>query len=167
MIAVWPLPATEAVTGRSGPSYLHGVGDPGNVGTIVRTADALAGARGRARAGVSADAYSPKAVRASMGAVFAAPPIRAELAATPVPRLALIAHGRRRRSTRRSPPSDRSGPLSWGPSARACRREVEVACDATATIPLREGAESLNVAAAAAIALQRIRLGCRRLGATG
>ena len=72
--------------------YLHGVGDPGNVGTIVRTAAALAGARVVLGAG-SADPYSPKAVRASMGALFATPPARGRVEETPGPRLALVAHG--------------------------------------------------------------------------
>src|SRR5881396_2298979 len=58
--------------------YLHGVGDPGNVGAIVRAAHALSD--GPVVLGPDcADPYSPKAVRASMGSVFARPPARAEL----------------------------------------------------------------------------------------
>src|SRR3954452_13021742 len=58
--------------------YLQGVGDPGNVGTIVRAAHALCD--GPVVLGPDcADPYSPKAVRASMGSVFARPPARAEL----------------------------------------------------------------------------------------
>jgi len=69
-IAVWPLRRADAT--RTPCFYLHGVGDPGNVGTIVRTADALI--EGSVVLGPDcADAYSPKAVRASMGSIFARP----------------------------------------------------------------------------------------------
>jgi TrmH family RNA methyltransferase len=56
--------------------YLHGVSDPGNVGTIIRSAHAFAD--GPVIIGpYCADPYSPKAVRASMGSIFARPPARA------------------------------------------------------------------------------------------
>ncbi len=50
--------------------YLHGVGDPGNVGTVVRSAHAF-GASCVALGPRCADPHSPKAVRASMGSIFA------------------------------------------------------------------------------------------------
>jgi RNA methyltransferase, TrmH family len=55
--------------------YLHGVGDPGNVGTILRSAAAFAAASVIFGPG-SADPFSPKAVRASMGAIFQVPVVR-------------------------------------------------------------------------------------------
>jgi TrmH family RNA methyltransferase len=58
--------------------YLHAVEDPGNVGTIIRSAHALADATVVLGPG-TADPYSPKAVRASMGSIFARPPARAAL----------------------------------------------------------------------------------------
>jgi TrmH family RNA methyltransferase len=58
--------------------YLHGVEDPGNVGTIIRSAHALADATVVLGPG-TADPYSPKAVRASMGSIFARPPARSSL----------------------------------------------------------------------------------------
>ena len=58
--------------------YLHGVEDPGNVGTIIRSAHALGDATVVLGPG-SADPYSPKAVRASMGSIFERPPARATL----------------------------------------------------------------------------------------
>ena len=58
--------------------YLHGVHDPGNVGTIIRSAHALAD--GPVILGPDcADPWSPKAVRASMGSIFERPPARATL----------------------------------------------------------------------------------------
>jgi RNA methyltransferase, TrmH family len=153
VIAVWRVP--DGGTPLAAPIvYLHGVGDPGNVGTIARTAAALTGARVVLGPG-SADPWSPKAVRSSMGAVFATPPRRDGIGATPEPRIALVAHGG----------EEIDGPLGrLGEGATICLGaerdglpdEVLAACDATATIPLRAGADSLNVAAAAAIALQRI-----------
>ena len=58
--------------------YLHGVEDPGNVGTIIRSAHALADATVVLGPG-TADPYSPKAVRASMGSIFERPPARSSL----------------------------------------------------------------------------------------
>src|SRR4051794_35272940 len=57
--------------------YLHGVHDPGNVGTIIRSAPALAD--GPVTLGPDcADPYGPKAVRATMGSIFRRPPARAQ-----------------------------------------------------------------------------------------
>ena len=56
---------------------LHGVGDPGNVGTVIRSAHALADGPVIIGPG-TADPYGPKAVRAAMGSVFARPPARGE-----------------------------------------------------------------------------------------
>lgn len=153
VIAVWPIPERG---GGGGPTslYLHGVSDPGNVGTIVRTAGALAGATVVLGPG-SADAYSPKAVRASMGALFAVPARRGDLDSTATPRLALVAHG--------GAPIDEAVrglgtvmTLCLGSEREGLSAEVLAGCEAAATIPLHPGAESLNVAAAAAIGLQRI-----------
>ncbi len=71
--------------------YLHGVGDPGNVGAVLRSAQAF-GASSVALGPGSADPFGPKAVRASMGAVFAVPVVRAgSLAELPGQKIALVA----------------------------------------------------------------------------
>src|SRR3954465_4318794 len=71
--------------------YLHGVHDPGNVGTIIRSAHALAD--GPVILGPEcADPYGPKAVRASMGSVFARPPARDEFEDLPGSTIALDVH---------------------------------------------------------------------------
>jgi TrmH family RNA methyltransferase len=159
VIAVWPLQRAEGVDFLSLSEskatrpclYLHGVGDPGNVGTIVRTVDAFLD--GPVVLGPDcADPYSPKAVRASMGSVFSRPPIKAEVQETPEPRVALVAHGGQELDT-----LDGAATVCLGAEREGLPDEVLDACDAQVTIPLREGgAESLNVAAAAAIAAQRI-----------
>jgi RNA methyltransferase, TrmH family len=130
--------------------YLHGVSDPGNVGTVIRTAHALVG--GSVVLGPDcADPFGPQAVRASMGAVFAEPLLRADLDATPAPRAALVAHDGEPLDA-----LDGAGTICLGAEREGLPAEVAERCDVQVTIPLREGAESLNVAAAAAIALQRI-----------
>jgi TrmH family RNA methyltransferase len=152
VIAVWSLGSVPPVEGPS--VYLHGVSDPGNVGTIIRTAGALAGARVVLGPG-SADAYSPKGVRASMGALFAFPPARGALADTAAPRLALVAHGGDDLDAALDALPARPT-LCLGGEREGLPDDVAAACDARATIPLVPGAESLNVAAAAAIGLHRI-----------
>jgi TrmH family RNA methyltransferase len=147
-IAVWPLrwsarPASPCL-------YLHGVSDPGNVGTIVRSADALLGSSVVLGAD-SADPFSPKAVRASMGSIFTQPPVRAGLEATPEPRAALVAHGGSGLEALAG-----AATICLGAEREGLPADVVAKCDAEVTIPLRPGAESLNVAAAAAIAAQRI-----------
>jgi len=148
-IAVWPL--TSAGQPTAPCIYLHGVGDPGNVGTIVRTADALLGGSVVLGPGC-ADPYSPKAVRASMGSVFAQPPVTADFAATPEPRVAFVPDGGEELDTLSG-----AATVCLGAEREGLPEEVVAACDRRVTIPLREGGpESLNVAAAAAIAAQRI-----------
>jgi RNA methyltransferase, TrmH family len=149
VIAVWPRRwAREA----SAPCiYLHGVGDPGNVGTIVRTADALID--GPVVLGPDcADPFSPKAVRASMGSIFSQPPVKAAFEATAAPRVALVPHGGEELDTLAG-----AATVCLGAERNGLPEEVVGACDRRVTIPLRErGPDSLNVAAAAAIAAQRL-----------
>ncbi|HEX8050564.1 MAG TPA: RNA methyltransferase [Solirubrobacterales bacterium] len=161
VIAVWPIPGVKTPLSPHSEKkgvftgvpcvYLHGVGDPGNVGTIVRTAAALVD--GPVVLGPDcADAFSPKAVRASMGSIFSRPPLRAGVEATPEPRAALVAHGGESLET-----LDGAATICLGAEREGLPQEVLDACAVRATIPLRPGgAESLNVAAAAAIAAQRI-----------
>jgi RNA methyltransferase, TrmH family len=151
-IAVWPLAWTEKLEAPC--VYLHAVGDPGNVGTIVRTADALLGAT-VALGPECADPFGPKATRASMGSVFSRPPARAKLDATPEPRAALVAH-----SGAGVEALAGAATLCLGAEREGLPNVVLAACESKVTIPLVGGAESLNVAAAAAIA-------CERLGAGG
>lgn len=151
VIAVWTLPAAAT----DGPAvYLHGVADPGNIGTIIRTAASLTGARVVLGPG-SADPYSPKAVRATMGALFVSPPAKGAINSTPAPRIGLVAHGGEDLDSVISAVGA-TPTLCLGSERDGLPSDVAGSCDALATIPLVEGAESLNVAAAAAIGLQRI-----------
>jgi TrmH family RNA methyltransferase len=149
VIAVWPRRLASEVGEPC--LYLHGVADPGNIGAIVRSAEALLGATVVLGPGC-ADPYGPKAVRASMGAIFARPPAVAGVEATPEPRAGLVAHGGEGTVALAG-----AATLCLGAERRGLPPEVIAACDSLVTIPLRPGAtESLNVAAAAAIACERI-----------
>ena len=129
--------------------YLNGVRDPGNVGAIVRAADAL-GARSVALDPDTADPFSPKAVRASMGSVFSVDLVRGAVADTPAPRAGMVAHGGA------WPPTESVATLCLGAEREGLSGETAAACHELWTIPLAGEAESLGVAAAAAIALERI-----------
>lgn len=147
-IGIWrELWADRAVTPCV---YLHGVSDPGNVGTVIRTADALVG--GSVALGPDcADPFGPNAVRASMGAVFSEPLLRARIESTPRPRAALLAHHGEPLEA-----LEGAATVCLGAEREGLPAEVVEQCDVRVTIPLRESAESLNVGAAAAIALQWI-----------
>jgi TrmH family RNA methyltransferase len=123
--------------------YLHGVHDPGNVGTVIRSAHAFAD--GPVVLGPDcADPFSPKAVRASMGSIFAKPPARGEPAGTTIGL-----------DAREGVPL---GELALEPPVMLClggeRGGLPAGVQSQARIPMRADApESLNVAMAATIAL--------------
>jgi RNA methyltransferase, TrmH family len=128
--------------------YLHGVGDPGNVGAIVRSALAF-GASCVALGPGCADPHSPKAVRASMGAIFAVALARAEsLAELPGEKVALVAHAGEplQRLALRQPLT-----LLVGAERDGLPAELVSSCEHLANIPI--GSESLNAAMAATVAL--------------
>ena len=157
-LAVWALPdkpaAADEGAGIGAPCvYLHRVADPGNVGSIVRTAVALAGTRVVLGPGC-ADPWGPKAVRASMGALFSKPPVQAKLAATPMPRLALLAHGGDELDS--AVAATRPATICLGAERDGLDPESLRACQGRATIATQQGTESLNVAATTAIALHRV-----------
>jgi TrmH family RNA methyltransferase len=131
--------------------YLHGVHDPGNVGTVIRTAHALCD--GPVALGPDcADPFSPKAVRASMGSLFARPPAHAGFGELRGTRVALDARVD-------DPLGEVSRPavLCLGGERDGLPDDVLEGAEVRARIPLREdGPESLNVAAAAAIGLHRM-----------
>ncbi len=127
--------------------YLHGVEDPGNVGTIIRSAHALADATVVLGPGC-ADPYSPKAVRASMGSIFERPPARATLDAIDGHKIALdVTTERELRDVELTKPvvlvlGSERGELPGGAEAEGME---------LARIPVH--ADSLNVAMAATVAL--------------
>lgn len=130
---------------------LWGVRDPGNVGTILRSARAF-GAACVAIGPGTADPYGPRAVRASMGAVFELALVRvAGTDALPRPRVALVA--------RAGDPlrGAAEGTLLVGAERAGLPGEVVAGCDAVAHLPIRF--ESLNAAMAATVALYEVTRG--------
>ncbi len=130
---------------RSTCLALWRLSDPGNVGTLLRTADAF-GASVALSEGC-ADPTSPKALRASAGAVFRTPVVPWD--ARPGRCVALVAHGGAPLSEAELTP-----PVTLLVGAeRAGLPDEQVTQCHKATIAVADGAESLNVAAAGAIAL--------------
>jgi TrmH family RNA methyltransferase len=133
---------------------LHGVRDPGNLGSIIRTADA-AGAGAVILIGETCDPYSVEAVRATMGSIFAVKIARASLSAFA--------------DWRRSWPGSVVGTLlsattdfragGWmapalivmGAEQSGLPPEIVALCDMTVRIPMVGRADSLNLAVAAGI----------------
>jgi RNA methyltransferase, TrmH family len=123
------------------------VGDPGNVGTLLRAADGL-GPAFLALSPGCADPTAPKALRASAGAIFRVPLGRFDESREP--RIALVAHGG-------TPLSElelgERATFVLGAEREGLADEVVAGCEAVATIPLAPHAESLNVAMTGTVAL--------------
>ena len=140
---------------------LEDVADPGNVGTIIRTASAV-GAAGVIMAGDCADYTSPKVVRSAMGSVFQVPICTAPSAKEAILPLKekgyVIAAGHLRGKAEM--PNKGEVCLVIGNEARGIRKETEALCDYLVKINIYGEAESLNAAVAAGILLYRIKEGC-------
>lgn len=135
---------------------LDGLQDPGNVGTIWRTADAL-GADGLFLLNHCADPYGPKTVRAAMGASFRLPAweitleeLRELLQEAGIP---LYAAALGTNSIDITKAGLGSCAMVVGNEGHGVSREVLDACDGQVIIPMRPRCESLNAATAAAILL--------------
>jgi TrmH family RNA methyltransferase len=142
--------------------YLHGVGDPGNVGTVLRSARAF-GASSVALGPGCADPYGPKAVRASMGAIFAVALARVEsVAELPGERVALVAH---EGEVLRGEPTSSAGDVTLlvGAEREGLGEQIVAACERTAQIPI--AGDSLNAAMAATVALYELTRQANRLAA--
>lgn len=153
-----------------------GVADPGNAGSLVRSAGA-AGAAGVVFCRGSVDVTNPKAVRASAGALFTVPVVEGvdpievlgALRARGFSSLGAVPRGGR--------PYDRvefTPPVAlfFGNEARGLPADLEASLDGLVTVPTDGGVESLNLAAAAAVLLFEARrqarvAACRSPGAGG
>ena len=147
---------------------LHSAGNPGNLGTIIRTASA-AGAAGVILIGPSADPYDPAAVKASMGALFTVP------VATAAPAAEFLDWARAG-GVRVAATSARGSVTCWdadlrlplavllGSEGSGLPEDVLDAADQRVAIPMTGTAESLNLSVAAGILLYEVR---RRTGVPG
>jgi RNA methyltransferase, TrmH family len=142
-------------------AVLAEIRDPGNAGTVLRTADA-AGAGAVVFAGDAVDPYNGKCVRASAGSIFHVDVVRADdpygviaaLRGAGVAVLAATGHG----ETDLDDLADGGGlaaPTAWlfGSEARGLPEALAAAADARVRVPIHGRAESLNLAAAAAVCL--------------
>ena len=146
---------------------LEAVRDPGNLGTIVRTADAV-GAAGVILVGDTVDPFSVEAVRATMGSIFAVPLARATKA-----EFAALARGWRGTvagthlsATTDYRVADYKPPvlLVMGGEQAGLTPEAAALCGTLVKIPMAGKADSLNLAVAAAVMLFEIRRGALKLG---
>lgn len=140
---------------------LDHVADPGNVGTIIRTADA-AGARGVVMMGESVDPYNGKCVRASAGSIFNLPVL------TDVSWETLVATARHQGIVIAVTAADGDcdlfdwldstpvmNPTMWvfGSESHGVSADLQQAADVRVRIPIHGSAESLNIASAVAVCL--------------
>lgn len=149
--------ALETVAHPGCVAVLHEVRDPGNAGTVLRSADA-AGADGVVFTGSCVDAYNPKTVRASAGSLFHLPIVRGVDTAQTVAALrergcrilAMAADGEQDlyHLDLTEPTAFLFGNEAWG-----LPREAVALADETVRVPIRGDAESLNLAAAATVCL--------------
>jgi TrmH family RNA methyltransferase len=154
------LPATVDIRPQDTWLALEDIRDPGNLGSILRTADA-AGAKGVILVGDCADPFSPEAVRASAGSIFAVPVVSRAMdrfigwsSGWPGSILGSSASGTIdfRQATYRHPVLLLIGSESHGLSAG-----LTGICHQLARVPMSGTAESLNVAIAAALFLYEVR----------
>ncbi|MEO8292120.1 MAG: TrmH family RNA methyltransferase [Actinomycetota bacterium] len=138
-------------------AVLHEVRDPGNAGTVLRSADA-AGATGVVFTETSVDVYNPKTVRASAGSVFHLPIVRDVTAARTIEHLR--AGGARILAMAADGAADIYSEDLWGPiafvfgnEAHGLPPEIIQQADAVVRVPHDGRAESLNLAAAATVCL--------------
>ena len=158
-IARMPKAQNGALPASGLTLILDGIGDPGNVGTLLRSADAV-GAAAVVTTENSADAFGLKAVRASAGSLFHLPPlaladraadaVAVRLQSENVPIIIAGAHGGQSCFDYHWP--ERCA-LVLGHETRGVSPEFEIAASAQVNIPMFGRAESLNVAAAGAVLL--------------
>lgn len=153
------MPEKAAFVPRAGMLLLDGIQDPGNLGTMLRTADALdipvALLEG------CADPYSHKVVRASMGAVFRAQvvqtswqEVKAACDAAGIP-VAVTALSDRALDIRQADVKHMA--VVIGSEGQGVRREILSSADAELIIPMNPHCESLNAAVAAAIVMWQMK----------
>jgi TrmH family RNA methyltransferase len=165
VVGVAPLLDTDLGTALSSPTrlvvVLHEVADPGNAGTVIRTADA-AGADAVIFSGASVDPHNGKCVRASAGSlwhlpVVAGPPLDAVLQELRRTGLQVLATSGAGEDDLFDLGEDGTlgGPTAWlfGTEAHGLPDDVLAAADRRVRIPLPGRAESLNLATAAAVCL--------------
>jgi len=151
----------ETVTAEPGVTWLalEGIRDPGNLGSVVRSADAF-GVAGILLIGHTVDPYSSEAVRASMGSIVNVPLIRVDEAAFLDWHRGWVGRtlGTHLKASLRPEAIARGQAtlLLMGNEQSGLTEPVAAICDLLVRIPMRPGADSLNLAAATAIMLYAV-----------
>ncbi len=160
-IAEQPEPRLSELALKDGDRLLvlDGIQDPGNVGTLLRTASALGAAASIVLPG-TVDPWNAKVVRSAVGLQFTHPPILCNtgelLAFLREQACSLVGAGAEGQLVGQYAPPLRVA-LAVGNEGQGLSEELRSACDAVVAIPMAEGAESLNVAVAAGILLHVLR----------
>ena len=150
---------------------LDRVRDPGNLGTVIRTVDAV-GAKGVILIGDTTDPYSLETVRATMGSIFAVPVARAEAEAfmswQRTARARLVGTHLKGSVDYRAPDYSK-GPivLLMGNEQQGLPDDLAAACDTLIRIPQAGRADSLNLAVATGVALYELRRHALSVAAPG
>lgn len=154
------LPEAVPFVPKPGMLLLDGIQDPGNLGTILRTADALQIPVALLEG--CADPYSHKVVRASMGAVFRMKPVqttwqeaKAACAAAGIS-IGVTALSNTAKDIRQAPLSTMA--VVIGSEGQGVRREILDSTENSLIIPMNPNCESLNAAIAAAIVMWQMKL---------
>ena len=153
------LPEKTAFTPKPGMLLLDGIQDPGNLGTILRTADALDVPAVLLEG--CADPFSHKVVRASMGAVFRVPPVTAtweevrQACAQQKISVAVTALSEKAKDLRQAEVERMA--VVIGSEGQGVRMEILNSADAQLIIPMNPHCESLNAAVAATIVMWQMK----------
>lgn len=146
-----PIPAAETLRRVI---VLENVQDPGNVGTVLRAADAF-GMDAVVLCGACADPYNPKTVRASMGAIFRQPVVKTDAAGLGAVLGGLPLYGAAlaegAQDIRELPKTGLA--IAIGNEGKGLTEELLSQCAGTTIIPMRPCAESLNAGVAAAVVM--------------
>jgi len=152
-------PLSELPSATVGWVALVEVADPGNLGTVLRTADG-AGFSGVILVGTTTDPFDPAAVRASMGALFSQPIVRTDwrdlLAWCRQRQITLVGSSDRGACDYRTSPYSRPLVLVLGSERHGLSDEQLADCDLVVRIPMRGRSDSLNLAVAAGILMYEI-----------
>lgn len=160
LVAVCRMPEASLADVLSSPRLVAvavDTADPGNAGTMIRLADAM-GADALVLAGEGVDPYNAKCLRASAGSIFSVPVVEAPDTLALIPELVhaeLVVMAATLDGERSLDEMNLDVPTAWlfGSEAHGLPVDVASAADVRVRIPMAGSAESLNVAAAAAICL--------------
>jgi len=159
-------PLTDIKVGKDVWVVLEGIRDPGNLGTIIRTVDAV-GAKGVILAGTCTDLWAPEVLRATMGSIFHVPVVHIGverlLAWKEGARLTMVGTHLRGTTDYREVAKLRGQNgygqgllVAMGTEQSGLSEELTHACDILTKISMRGGAESLNLSIATAVMLYEI-----------